>query len=145
MFGRFLFHFQPFFQFLLLLTPFFLLFFFLFSSLGSDPVGHDKLTLLVSYFFVPLPFSHGSYRSARNRKCAVLKIAITPPPYSPNAWVKLADFLARNPSWEYRVSQKKWAVAFFYYFPSETAMTTIVTPLERGRAGKSYDFFQHNF
>ena len=27
------------------------------------------------------------------------------------------------------------------YFPSKTAMTTIVTPLERGRAGKSYDFF----
>ena len=38
----------------------------------------------------------------------------------------------------YRVSQKKWAVAFFYYFPSKTAMTTIVTPLERRRAGKSF-------
>ena len=38
----------------------------------------------------------------------------------------------------YRVSQKKWAVSFFYYFPSKTAMTTIVKPLERGRAGKSF-------
>ena len=27
--------------------------------------------------------------------------SLAPPPYSPNAWVKLADFLARNPSWEY--------------------------------------------
>ena len=26
--------------------------------------------------------------------------SLAPPPYSPNAWVKLADFLARNPSWE---------------------------------------------
>ena len=38
----------------------------------------------------------------------------------------------------YQVSKKKWAVAFFFYFPSKTAMTTIVTPLERGRAGKSF-------
>ena len=38
----------------------------------------------------------------------------------------------------YRVSQKKWAVAFFYNFPSKIAMTTIVRPLERGQAGKSF-------
>ena len=41
-----------------------------------------------------------AYRSARNRRCAAIKIASTPP-YSPNALVKLADFLAGNPSWGY--------------------------------------------
>ena len=37
----------------------------------------------------------------------------------------------------YRVSTKKWPIAFFFNFLSKTAMTTIVTPLERGRSGKS--------
>ena len=40
-----------------------------------------------------------SYGSTRTRRCAALKIASTPSPYSPNAWVKFADFFARNPSW----------------------------------------------
>ena len=29
------------------------------------------------------------------------KLLAPPPPYSPNAWVKLADFFARDPSWGY--------------------------------------------
>ena len=37
------------------------------------------------------------YRSARNRRCASIKIASTPP-YSPNDCVKLADFLAMTSS-----------------------------------------------
>ena len=33
---------------------------------------------------------------------------------------------------------KKVSRSFYYYFHSKTAMTTIVTPLERGRAGESF-------
>ena len=61
------------------------------ENLAKKLFFHEFVFLRSVYLFM--------YKSAQSSKCA--SIAPLPPPYSPNAWVTMADVLARNPSWEY--------------------------------------------